>query len=148
MLAVAQMYVEGVSTRKVTEITRELCGLDISSSQVSRAAKLLDKEIAEWQTRELSECRYLILDARYEKLRHGGSVRDCAVFMAVGVGTDGKRRILGVSAARSTCNRTRRATCRPSPNARRSPRAFATSSTRRVECAECGVKAGAARGWS
>ena len=100
-LAVAQMYVEGVSTRKVTEITRELCGLDISSSQVSRAAKLLDEEISEWQTRELSECRYLILDARYEKVRHGGSVRDCAVLMAVGVGTDGKRSILGVSAALS-----------------------------------------------
>jgi len=100
-LAVAQMYVEGVSTRKVTEITRELCGLDISSSQVSRAAKLLDEEISEWQTRELGECRYLILDARYEKVRHGGSVRDCAVLMAVGVGTDGKRSILGVSAALS-----------------------------------------------
>ena len=100
-LAVAQMYVEGVSTRKVTEITRELCGLDISSSQVSRAAKLLDEEISEWRNRELGECRYLILDARYEKVRHGGSVRDCAVLMAVGVGVDGKRSILGVSAALS-----------------------------------------------
>lgn len=100
-LAVAQMYVEGVSTRKVTEITRELCGLDISSSQVSRAAKLLDEEIEEWRNRELGECRYLILDARYEKVRHGGSVRDCAVLMAEGVGVDGKRSILGVSAALS-----------------------------------------------
>lgn len=100
-LAVAQMYVEGVSTRKVTEITRELCGLEITSSQVSRAAKLLDEEIEEWRSRKLDACRYLILDARYEKVRHGGSVRDCAVLMAVGVGADGKRRILGISAALS-----------------------------------------------
>lgn len=100
-LAIAQMYVEGVSTRKVTEITRELCGLDITSAQVSRAAKLLDEEIAAWRTRDLQEQRYLILDARYEKVRHGGSVVDCAVLLAVGVGVGGKRSILGVSAALS-----------------------------------------------
>jgi len=100
-LTVAQMYVEGVSTRKVTAITQELCGLEITSSQVSRAAKLLDEEIAAWRNRALGECRYLVLDARYEKVRHGGSVIDCAVLLAVGVGVDGKRTILGVSAALS-----------------------------------------------
>jgi putative transposase len=100
-LALAQMWVEGVSTRKVTEITRELCGLEVTSSQVSRAAKLLDEEIHAWRTRSLGEYRYLILDARYEKVRHGGSVVDCAVLLAAGVGLDGKRTVLGVSVALS-----------------------------------------------
>jgi len=100
-LAVAQMYVEGVSTRRVTEVTRELCGLDVTSSQVSRATKLLDEELNAWRRRPLGEFRYLILDARYEKVRHGGSVVDCAVLMALGVGSDSKRTILGVSAALS-----------------------------------------------
>lgn len=95
------MYVEGVSTRKVTQITRELCGMEITSSQVSRAAELLDEEIEAWRNRALGEQRYLILDARYEKVRHGGSVVDCAVLLAVGVGANGKRSVLGVSAALS-----------------------------------------------
>ena len=75
-LAVAEMYVQGVSTRKVTEITQELCGLDISSSQVSRCAQLLDEELQSWRSRPLGKLSYLILDARYEKVRHGGSVVD------------------------------------------------------------------------
>jgi putative transposase len=97
-LAVAEMYVQGVSTRKVTEITRELCGLDVSSSQVSRAAQLMDEELESWRSRPLGKLSYLILDARYEKVRHGGSVIDCAVLVAVGVLPNGKRTVLGVSA--------------------------------------------------
>ena len=81
-LAVAEMYVQGVSTRKVAEITQELCGLDVSSSQVSRAAQLLDEELQAWRERPLGTVPYVILDARYEKVRHGGSVRDCAVLVA------------------------------------------------------------------
>lgn len=69
-LAVAEMYVQGVSTRKVAEITQELCGLDVSSSQVSRAAKLLDEELEAWRERPLGKVRCVILDARYEKVRH------------------------------------------------------------------------------
>jgi hypothetical protein len=65
-LAVAEMYVQGVSTRKVTEITRELCGLDVSSSQVSRVAQLLDEELQSWRSRLLGKLSYLLLDARYE----------------------------------------------------------------------------------
>src|SRR3972149_4693829 len=80
-LAVAEMYVQGVSTRKVAEITKELCGLDVSSSQVSRAAQLLDEELQSWRERRLGKLAYLILDARYEKVRHGGSVVDCAVLV-------------------------------------------------------------------
>jgi len=100
-LAVAEMYVQGVSTRKVAEITQELCGLDISSTQVSRAAELLDEELRGWRERPLGKARYVILDARYEKVRHGGSVRDCAVLIAIGVMDDGKRSVLGVSVSLS-----------------------------------------------
>jgi len=97
-LAVAEMYVQGVSTRKVTKITSELCGLDVSSSQVSRAAKLLDAELQSWRERPLGKLLYLTLDARYEKVRHGGTVVDCAVLIAIGVLPNGKRTVLGVSA--------------------------------------------------
>ena len=97
-LAVAEMYVQGVSTRKVTQITSELCGLDVSSSQVSRAARLLDEELEAWRSRPLGKLPYLILEARYEKVRHGGSVVDCAVLVAIGVLPNGKRTVLGVSA--------------------------------------------------
>ena len=100
-LAVAEMYVQGVSTRKVTEITSELCGLEVSSSQVSRAAQLLDEELDSWRNRPLGRLSYLLLDARYEKVRHGGSVVDCAVLVAVGVLPDGKRTVLGVSVSLS-----------------------------------------------
>lgn len=100
-LALAEMYVQGVSTRKVAEVTRELCGFEVSSSQVSRAASLLDAELESWRCRPLGRTPYLFLDARYEKVRHGGAVVDCSVLIAVGTMTDGRRTILGVSAALS-----------------------------------------------
>jgi len=100
-LAIAEMYVQGVSTRRVTEITRELCGLEVSSSDVSRAAMLLDEELAAWRGRPIGEVRYLVLDAEYEKVRHGGSVVDVAVLLAVGVRADGRRTILGASVSLS-----------------------------------------------
>jgi putative transposase len=100
-LAVAEMYVQGVSTRKVATITAELCGLEVNSSQVSRAAALLDEELSAWRNRPLGEIPYLILDARYEKIRHGGAVVSCAVLIAIGVTSDGARSILGVSVSLS-----------------------------------------------
>lgn len=100
-LAVAEMYIQGVSTRRVKEITRQLCGLEVSSSDVSRATKLLDDELEAWRNRSIGEIPYLFLDARYEKIRHGGSVIDCAVLVAIGVREDGKRSILGVSVSLS-----------------------------------------------
>lgn len=100
-LAVAEMYVQGVSTRKVAAITEELCGLDISSTQVSRAAAVLDEELSAWRNRELGEIPYLILDARYEKIRHGGAVVSSAVLVAIGVTSQGARSILGVSVSLS-----------------------------------------------
>lgn len=100
-LAVAEMYVQGVSTRKVAKITSELCGLEVSSTQVSRAAKLLDEELETWRNRPLDQIEYLILDARYEKVRVAGSVRDCAVLVAIGIQPGGHRSVLGVSVSLS-----------------------------------------------
>jgi putative transposase len=100
-LALAEMYVAGVSTRKVTRITEELCGCEISSSDVSRATSLLDKEFQQWRTRPLGQFKYLVLDARYEKVRHGGSVVDCSVLIAIGVDAEGRRSVLGASVSLS-----------------------------------------------
>tara|TARA_B100000497_G_scaffold63653_1_gene71921 strand:- start:174 stop:1322 length:1149 start_codon:yes stop_codon:yes gene_type:complete len=100
-LAVAEMYVQGVSTRKVAKITSELCGLDVTSTQVSRTAKLLDDELEAWRNRPIEEIEYLIVDARYEKVRVSGSVRDCAVLIAIGIQPSGHRSVLGVSVSLS-----------------------------------------------
>jgi transposase-like protein len=101
-LAIAEMDVQGVSTRRVTEITRELCGLEVTSSDVSRAAAELDTQLSAWRERPLGRCAYLVFDARYEKVRHGGSVIDCAVLVAMGVREDdAKRMLLGVSVSLS-----------------------------------------------
>ena len=100
-LAIAEMYVQGVSTRKVTEVMQQLCGLEVSSTQVSRAAELLDQELTAWRQRPLGEIPYLVLDARYEKVRHGGSVVSCAVLIAVGINPEGHRTLLGVSVSLS-----------------------------------------------
>lgn len=101
MLAVAEMYVKGVSTRDAEALMREFGIESLSSSQVSRAAKLLDDELEAWRNRPLGQVKYLILDARYEKMRHGGVVRDAAVLSAIGIGPDERRRVLGVSVALS-----------------------------------------------
>ena len=95
------MYVQGVSTRKVAAITEQLCGTEISSAQVSRAAAALDAELKTWRDRPLGEMPYLILDARYEKVRHGGSVISCAVLVAIGIDAQGHRAILGTSVSLS-----------------------------------------------
>lgn len=100
-LALAEMYVQGVSTRKVAAITEQLCGTAVSSMQVSRAAAQLDEVLEAWRTRELGQMPYLFLDARYEKVRQDGQVRDAAVLLAVGVDSTGKRQILGVSVSLS-----------------------------------------------
>ena len=78
-LAVAEMYVQGVSTRKVTEIMERLCGLEVTSAEVSRAAQMLDEQLEEWRTRPLGEYKYLLLDARYEKVRYGGQFVSAAL---------------------------------------------------------------------
>ena len=100
-LALAEMYVQGVSTRQVAAITEQLCGFEVSSTQVSRAAAELDAVLAAWRSRPLGIYRYLYLDARYEKVRQDGQVRDAAVLIASGVDAQGKRAVLGVSVALS-----------------------------------------------
>jgi transposase-like protein len=100
-LTLAEMYVQGVSTRKVSAITKQLCGTEVSASQVSRAAELLDEMLETWRGRTLGEIVYLILDARYEKVRLAGKVQDAAILLASGVKRDGKRVILGISVSLS-----------------------------------------------
>jgi transposase-like protein len=90
-LAIAEMYVQGVSTRRVTDVLEKMCGLSVSSTQVSRVAQILDEELEKWRNRPLAEYPYLILDAHYEKVRTAGSVVSCAVLTAVGIDTDGRR---------------------------------------------------------
>jgi putative transposase len=100
-LALAEMYVQGVSTRKVKAITEQLCGISVSSAQVSAAAALLDTELEKWRNRPLGEYPYLFLDAYYEQVREDGQVRDLAILTVVGVNGTGKREILGVSVSLS-----------------------------------------------
>jgi putative transposase len=95
------MYVQGVSTRKVTATAEQLCGASVSSSVVSQAAKLLDETLEAWRNGPLGEFPYVFLDARYEKIRQAGQVRDAAILFAVGVDLEGKRQILGVSVSLS-----------------------------------------------
>lgn len=96
-LSLAEMYINGVSTRKVAKITEELCGFEVTSQEVSRCAQLLDEELEAWRTRPLGCFPHVFLDARYEKVRQGGHVLDAAVLIAVGVDVEGNRQILGIS---------------------------------------------------
>lgn len=97
----AEMYVQGVSTRKVKAITEELCGIEVSAMQVSRATAQLDAVLQEWRERPLREITYLYVDARYEKVREAGQVRDAAVLVASGITPAGERQVLGVSVSLS-----------------------------------------------
>lgn len=98
--ALAEMYVQGVSTRKVKAITEELCGHEFSASTISRINKDLDRELAKFSARKLEEdYPYLILDARYEKVREEGVIRSRAVLVAIGINWDGRRSVLAVDLA-------------------------------------------------
>ena len=101
LLSIAEMYVQGVSTRRVKKIVEELCGMDVSSTQVSRAAAELDDLLTAWRERPLGQYRYVVLDAQYEKVRQGGQVLDAAVLIACGVDADGRRDVLGCSVSLS-----------------------------------------------
>jgi putative transposase len=98
--ALAEMYVQGVSTRKVKAITEELCGHSFSASSISAINKRLDESLAQFASRRLSEAfPYLILDARYEKVREAGVIAGQAVLIAIGIDWDGRRQVLGVALA-------------------------------------------------
>jgi transposase-like protein len=100
-LAIAEMYVTGVSTRKISDITEKLCGLNISSTQVSNLTKLLDEDLNKFRTRPLGSFMYVQFDAIYEKIRYSGTVQSLPVFIAIGIDKLGKREVLGVSASLS-----------------------------------------------
>lgn len=98
VLALIEMYVKGVSTRKVSDIVEQLCGLSVSASQVSVLVRNLDTELATWRERSLAEQAYpyLTVDAHYEKVRRDGRIRATAVLWVIGVRADGYREHLGV----------------------------------------------------
>jgi putative transposase len=98
--ALTEMYVQGVSTRKVKAITEELCGHEFAASTISRLNQTLDGELEKFATRRLEEeYPYVILDARYEKVREDGVIRSRAVLIAIGVNWDGRRCVLAVDLA-------------------------------------------------
>ena len=100
LAALVQMYIQGVSTRKVKAITEELVGHSFSASSISAIVKRLDGELESFMKRQLAEpFAYLILDARYEKVRVDHVIRDQAVMVALGIGHDGRRQVLGIEVA-------------------------------------------------
>jgi len=101
MVTLAEMYVQGVSTRKVSAIVEEMCGSSVSSALVSKAVAALDEKLEGWRNCTIGEVAYLYLDARYEKVRQDGQVRDAAILIASGVVPDGHRKVLGVSVSMS-----------------------------------------------
>jgi len=100
-LAIAEMYVKGVSTRRVSDIVEILCGTEVSSSQVSRLAKELDEEANSWRSLPVGQIQYLVLDATYESVRVGSKVVKQALLMAIGVDYEGKRQTLDAEVANS-----------------------------------------------
>ena len=102
VLALTEMYLQGVSTRKVKKITEQLCGLEISRSQVSRLSQGLDEEIRKWRTRPLGDrYPYLVIDARVERIRRDGAIIPQSALLVVGINEDGYREVLGVWCADS-----------------------------------------------
>lgn len=96
-LAIAEMYLLGVSTRKVSRIMKEIFEVEISAAAVSEAVEKLDKILEAWRNAPIEEIPYLYVDARYEKIREDGVVKDAAVLIAFGIQPNGRRRILGTS---------------------------------------------------
>lgn len=96
----AEMYVQGVSTRKVKAVTEELCGHAFSASTISTINGKLDEELERFACRRLEEeYPYLVLDARYERVREDGVIRQRAVLIAIGINWEGRRCVLGVELA-------------------------------------------------
>ena len=97
MSAIAESYIQGTSTRKVTKLLEKMCGLSVTKSQVSRVVIELDESLEKWRNRPLGKYSYLLVDARYEKVRVDGAVRDCALLISYGIDELGKRSVLGTS---------------------------------------------------
>jgi len=102
VLSLMQMVVQGVSTRRVKNITTELCGREFSRSTVSRLTEDLEGQVQAWAERPLDQkYPFLVLDAMHLEVRRQGAVRSTAVLLAVGIGEDGQREILGLEMALS-----------------------------------------------
>jgi len=100
VLALQEIYLQGVSTRKVRRITEKLCGTEFSKDQVSRMAQALDGELERWRSRPLERrYPYLVIDGRYEYVREDGQVESEGVLTVMGIGEDGYREILSVAVA-------------------------------------------------
>jgi putative transposase len=98
--SLAQMYVQGVSTRKVAAITEELCGHEFSASSISAITAKLDEQLAQFSRRPLeSEFPYVVVDARYERVREGGVIVSRAILIALGIDWEGRRQVLAVEYA-------------------------------------------------
>jgi putative transposase len=100
VMTMIEAYVQGVSTRKLKSVTEELCGHRFSPSTISDMVKRLDDKLKAFSDRAL-ECEYpyLILDARYERVREDGVIRDKAVLIAIGISWEGRREVLAVELA-------------------------------------------------
>jgi len=96
LVACGEMYFQGVSTRNVQNVLQEMCGLDVSSMTVSRVAAELDEKLSAFRSRRLDHTawEYLMLDARYEKVRVDGKVVSQAVLTVVGFTVEGRREVL------------------------------------------------------
>ena len=98
LLTLQEMYLQGVSTRRVRQITEELCGSEVSASTVSRMVRRLDEELTAWRNRRLPEAYpYLVVDARYERVRQSSRITSQGVLQVVGVSSGGQRDIIGVT---------------------------------------------------
>lgn len=98
--SLAQMYVQGVSTRKVAAITEELCGHEFSASSISAITAKLDAQLEEFSRRPLAcEFPYVVVDARYERVREGGVIVSRAILIALGIDWEGRRQVLAVEYA-------------------------------------------------
>lgn len=98
--SLAQMYVQGVSTRKVAAITEELCGHEFSASSISAITAKLDEQLEQFSRRKLEdEFPYVVVDARYERVREGGVIVSRAVLIALGIDWEGRRQVLAVEYA-------------------------------------------------
>ena len=106
VLAMMEMAINGVSTRKVRRITDELCGRQFSKSTVSRLCEALDEKVDTWNERSLSEKRrpFVLVDALQIKIRRQGAVRATSALVAVAITEDGCREILGIAIANSETN--------------------------------------------
>jgi transposase-like protein len=113
VLALLEMVVNGVSTRKVTRITEELCGTELSKSAVSALCQQLDPVVSAWRTRSLADTVYpfLLVDALMLRIREGGHVRQRAGCVVVGVNREGMREMLGFGVGDSESEATWRAVC-------------------------------------